>query len=188
MTADDPVEQGTVRVEKGLLFVESGVFPVSRIDGTQVMDRWFRPAGPGYMFVVLGVVSLVVVLVSLPAGLATVTGRPGTAEWFGRLAAVSNFVLPFLGMAIAFFVIHVKAQPRTTYWHELEIWIGGTKIVVAAGLVDPLWAIQREIATAQRDLEYVGPLIIIGQLNQVSGNSNAANFGGQGNSARTDGV
>jgi hypothetical protein len=51
--------------------------------------------------------------------------------------------------------------------------------------VDPLWAIQREIAAAQRDLEYVGPPIYIGNVNQLSGNNNAVNFGGHGNSAQT---
>jgi hypothetical protein len=51
-----------------------------------------------------------------------------------------------------------------------------------------LWAIQREIVAAQRDLEYVGRPIFIGQVNQISGNNNATNFGGQGNSAQTGGA
>jgi hypothetical protein len=188
VTAAQPVQQQIIRVEKGQLFAASGVFQVSRIDGTKVMDRWFRPAGPGCVFVVLGLACSTMTLVLLLAGLFVVTAEPGTVEWFGQLVAMSMFVGPCLVMATVFFVIHVKAQPKTSYWHELEIWISGTRHVIAAWHTDPLWAIQREIAAAQRDLEYVGPPIYIGYVNQVSGNNNAANFGGHGNSAQTGGA
>lgn len=190
MTAPQPVQQQLIRVEKGQLFTASGVFQVSRIDGTKVMDRWFRSAGPGCLFIVLGVACSALTLPLLLAGLAglsATTEEPGTIEWFGHLVGSSMFVGPLV-LAIVFFVIHVKRQPKTWRWHELEIWISGTRHVIAAWHTDPLWAIQREIAAAQRDLEYVGPPIFIGQLNQVSGNNNAANFGGQGNSAQTSGA
>jgi hypothetical protein len=187
VTAPQPIQQQTVRVEKGQLFAASGVFQVSRIDGTQVMDRGFRSAGPGCVFVVLGLACSAVTLVFLLAGLSVATAEPGTTEWFGQVAAASMFVGPCLVMAIVFFVIHVRAQPKTSYWHELEIWISGARHVIAASHTDPLWAIQREIAAAQRDLEYVGPPIYIGHVNQVSGNNNAVNFDGHGNSAQTGG-
>ena len=116
------------------------------------------------------------------------SAEPGTTEWFGQLTAASIFVGPCLVLAIVFFVIQVRAQPKTSYWHGLEIWISGTPHVIAAWQPEPLWAIQHELAAAQRDSQHVGRPIFIGQVNQVSVSNNAVNFGGQGNSAQTGGA
>ncbi|MBL0888279.1 hypothetical protein [Myceligenerans indicum] len=187
MTDQPPVRQQTIRIEQGQLHTAGGVFQVSRIDGTQVMDRWYRPAGPGCVFMALGLACALAAVAFALTGFVVVTADPGTPEWIGQMIGMAIFVGPCAVGAIVFFVAHVRAQPRTAYWHELEIWVSGTRHVIAAWQVEPLWAIQNEIAAAQRDAGYVGQPIFIGQVNTVSGKNNAANFGGHGNSAQTGG-
>lgn len=70
-------------------------------------------------------------------------------------------------------------------YYALEIWLSGSPHEIHSWITEPLFQLQNQIALAQRNLGYVGPVVQIGQVNYIHGNGNAVNIGGTGNQAQS---
>ena len=70
-------------------------------------------------------------------------------------------------------------------YYALEIWLSGSPHEIHSWITEPLFQIQNQIASAQHNHAYVGPVVHIGQVNYIHGNKNAVNVGGTGNHAQS---
>jgi hypothetical protein len=139
---------------------------VSKVERTTVMkygNEGFQ--GIFVVFVVLGVVGIILGIVAVIGG-----------DVAGVAAIYPGIVSVPVGIAGWFWA---------RKYYALEIWLSGSPHEIHSWSTEPLFQIQNQIALAQRNLRYVGPVVQIGQVNYIHGDKNAVNIGGTGNQAQS---
>jgi hypothetical protein len=176
-----------IRVERGHLHFKGGVFPVSKIAGTQLLKVPMVPerfGAPAFLLEMLRGLSLglAVTVVGLAAVYISTDAWRDHPEIRTPFLLVSAAIfLPLSGVGLAAHAC-LNRYPLMDCWYVLDMHVGNRVLEVSSWDIEPLRAIQVDVAAAQNDLNHWGKTI---QVNQVIGNGNAANFGGAGNSARS---